>query len=75
MKKSQDEKAWFLGINKFFILHYYSENMKAIIAMFNLKSKVDILWEYVRNVKGIREDDLAWSEFERLFQKKYLLER
>ena len=28
MKKLEDEKAWFLGMNKFFRLHSCSENMK-----------------------------------------------
>ena len=59
MKKSQDVEAWLLGMKKFFILHEYSENMKARIITFNLKGKVDIWWEDVKNTKGIHEDDLT----------------
>jgi len=29
----------------------------------------------VKNVRCIHEEELNWSEFERLFKKKYLLER
>ena len=29
----------------------------------------------MKNVKGIREEELVWDEFERLFKKKYLSER
>jgi len=75
VKKSYDIEAWFLGMRKFFRLHDYSENMKENISTFSLKGKQDIWWEYVKNVKGICEDDLTWHEFDRLFKKKYLLER
>ena len=59
-----------LGMKKFFRLHDYSENMKAKIATFSLKGKVDIWWEDVKNVKGIYEEYLTWHAFERLFKKK-----
>lgn len=75
MNKSQDAKAWFLGMRKLFRLHDYSENMKAIITTFNLKGKVDIWWEYVKNDIDIYEEELTWSEFEGLFKKKYQSER
>lgn len=29
----------------------------------------------MRNLKGIREEELIWDEFERLFKKNYLSER
>ena len=35
IKRSQDAEAWLLGMNKFFKLHDYSENMKAKINAFN----------------------------------------
>jgi len=53
MKKSWDAEAWFLGMNKFFQLHDYSENMKVRITTFSLKGKADIWWEDVKNVRGI----------------------
>jgi len=55
MKKSQDVKAWFLQMNKFFRLHDYSTNMKAKIATFSLKGKAYIWWEDVKNIRGIHE--------------------
>ena len=42
LKKPNDEKAWLLGMKKFFELHHYTDNMKVKIAIFNLKSKADI---------------------------------
>jgi len=75
MKKLGYAEAWFLGMNKFFIFHKYSKIMKATIVTFSLKRKSYILWEYVKNFKVIREEELIWDEFERLFKKRYLFER
>jgi len=74
-KKSQDVEVWLLGMNKLFRLHDYLENMKTIIVVFNLKGKLDIWWEDVNNVKVIHEEELTWSEFERIFRNKYLSKR
>lgn len=62
-------------MRKFFRFHDYSENMKAIIATFNLKGREVICCEDVKNVKGINDEDLIWNEFERLFRRKYPSER
>ena len=62
-------------MNIFFIFHGFSGNMRARIATFSLKGKENISWEYVNNFRSIQEEDLARSEFERLFRKKYLSKR
>lgn len=43
--------------------------MKARITTFSLKGKSYIFWEDVQNLRGIHEEELTWSEFERLFRK------
>ena len=75
MKKPWDVEAWFLGSRKFFKLHDYSENMKARVVTFSLKGKAHIWWEDVKNVRCINEEYFSWSEFEKLFKKKYFSER
>lgn len=75
MQNSQDVEAWLLGMNKFFRLRDFSEKMKARVATFSLKSKGDIWWEDVKNVRGIHEEKFTWIYFEILFMKKYLFER
>jgi len=75
VKKPQDAEAWILGMNKFFELHKYTDNMKARVAIFNWKGKSEIWSEYVKHVRDIRTDELSWHEFKRLFRKKYLSER
>lgn len=68
----EDAEAWILGMNKFFELHEYANNMKALIAIFSLKGKEDIWWEDVKWVRDIRTDNLSRWEFKRIFRKKYL---
>jgi len=72
MKNLEDAEAWILGINKFFELHDYTNNMKAKVVIFNLKGKVEIWWEDVKWVRDMRRDDLSWRKFKRIFRKKYL---
>jgi len=73
MNKPWDVEAQLLRVRKLFRLHDYSKNMKARVATFSLKSKVDISWEYVKNGRCIHEEDFSWIEFKRLFKKKYLI--
>ena len=58
-----------------FELYNYTDNMKARGAIFSLKGKIDIWWEYVKWVRDIRTKDLSWHEFKGIFRKKYLSER
>lgn len=51
------------------------KNMKAWVVIFILKEEVDIMWVYLRNVKGIREKELEWRMFEKYFREKYLSKR
>lgn len=56
-----------VGNQDFFRVHDYYENMKDKITTYNLKGKVDICWEHLRNVRAIAEKELTWGEFEELF--------
>jgi hypothetical protein len=49
--------------------------MKARVATFNLNGKASIWWEYLKNMKGFREEDLYWEWFEKYFRKKYPSEK
>ena len=49
--------------------------MKARVATFNLNGKASIWSEDLKNVKGVREEDLSREWFEKYFQKKYLSEK
>jgi hypothetical protein len=74
IKKGEEENFWLLGLNKYFKVHDYYENLKDCITIFNLNGKDSIWWEDVRNVKGVLEKDLSWKKFEKYVKKKYLLE-
>jgi hypothetical protein len=49
--------------------------LKTQVATFNLNGKDCVWWGYLKNVKGIHEEDLSWECFEKYFRKKYLLEK
>lgn len=75
MMKLEDAETWLFGMRIFFRLHDYLENMKSKMATLSIKGKSYILWEYIKNVRGIREEKLTWNEFERIFKKKIMSER
>jgi hypothetical protein len=75
INKGEEAEAWLLGLKNYFRVHDFSENLKARISTFNLNEKVSIWWEDLKNVKGVRKEDLSWERFEKYFQKKYLLEK
>ena len=59
LKKGEEVEAWLLGLKKYFKVHYFSKNLKARVATFNLNGKNSIWWEDLKNVKGIHEEDLS----------------
>jgi len=63
VKKMEDVEDWILGLNKFFELHNYTDNMKAVVVIFSLRDKVDIYWEYLKWIRDIKIEDLIWHEF------------
>jgi hypothetical protein len=75
IKKGEEAEAWLLGLKKYFRVHDFSENLKARVATFNLNIKSSIWWEDLKNVKGVRKEDLSWEQFEKYFWKKYLSEK
>jgi len=42
VKNLEEAGAWILGMNKFFELHEYTDNMKCIIVIFSLKGKTNM---------------------------------
>ena len=42
------------------------------MTIYNLTGKVDILWQDLKRVKGIREKNINWSTFKKLLKKKFL---
>jgi hypothetical protein len=75
IKKGEEVEAWLLGLKKYFRVHDFSENLKARVATFNLNGKASIWREDLKNMKGVREEDLSWKQFEKYFWKNYLSER
>ena len=59
-------------MKKYFQVQYYSRNMKARVAIFNLNGRASIWWENFKQVKRINERRLKWKHFKKYFKKKYL---
>ena len=45
------------------------------MAIYNLSGKVDIWWQDLKRVKGIKEKNVNWSTFKRYFKKKIMSEQ
>lgn len=72
MKKYEDVEAWMLGPWNFFKIYDYSETMKVKISTYNVKGKTNIWSEDLKNIRGIVEEELTWSEYDNLFRNEYL---
>ena len=60
---------------KYFQVQDYSENMKAIVSIFNLTERESIWWEHFRKVKKINGRNIVWKQFQKYFKEKYLSKR
>jgi len=73
-KTGEEAEAWLLDIKKYFQIYNYSSNMKFRMAVYNLKGKASIWWQDLKISHGLKEKNLEWVEFKRLFKKQYLSE-
>ena len=62
-------------MKKYFEIYNYSNQLKARMAIYNLSRKVDIWWQHLKRVKGIKEKNVNWSNFKRYFKNKFLSEQ
>jgi hypothetical protein len=46
--------------------------MKVRMAIYNLKRKASIWWQYLKLAKGLKEKRMEWLEFKKYFKKQYL---
>jgi hypothetical protein len=55
IKKGEEVDAWLSGLRKYFKVHNYSKNTKEKISIFNLNGGASLLWEDLKEVKGLKE--------------------
>ena len=48
--------------------------MKVRMPVYYLKGKANIWWKDLKISHGLKEKNLEWSEFKKLFKKQYLSE-
>ena len=74
IKNGQEYETLILGMRKYFQVQYYSRNMKARVAIFNLTRRESIWWEHFRKVKNINERKIVWKQLQKIFRQKYLFD-
>ena len=74
LNQGEYDKAWLIGLRKFFQLHQYTPNMDARVAIYHMPDKESIWWDQLVKLKDIDEDKISWRKFNKYFQKKYLSE-
>ena len=56
-------EAWLINMNKYFQFYEYSNNLKAHLAIYQLREKTTLCWEEVKNVGSIEDQNVIWDEF------------
>lgn len=67
-------EAWLINISKYFQIYKYDDNLKEILAIYQLHGKVTLWLEEVKVVHTITEQGLTLGEFQKHFKEKYLTE-
>ena len=65
-------EAWLINMNKYFQVYEYSSNLKARLAIYQLREKATLWWEEVKNVYSIEDEDMTLDEFQQYFKEKYI---
>ena len=67
----EEVKAWLMDTKNYFQIYNYSNNMKVRMTFYNLKGKASIWWKDLKISHALKQKNLEWSEFKKLFKKKY----
>ena len=52
-------EAWLTNMNNYFQVYKYSNNLKAKLAIYQLREKTTLWWEEVKNVHSIEDQDVT----------------
>jgi len=58
-KQGEHVESWLPGMRKYFQLHNYSSNLKAIIKIYLIQWKVKLWWDHIKKVKHIDEKGIS----------------
>ena len=67
-------ESWLINMNKYFQVYEYNSNLKARLAIYQLRDKATLCWEEVKNFHIIDDQDVTWDAFQQYFKDKYLTE-
>ena len=63
IEKGEEAEAWLSGMKKNFQIYNYSDKLKSQMAIYILNGNVDIWWQDIKKVKGIKERYVIWKTF------------
>jgi len=75
VETGKEVEAWLSGMKKYFQIYNYSRELNAKMAIYNLVGKADIWWQDIKRVKHLRECNVTWTTFKKLFKKQYFSEQ
>ena len=52
-------EAWLINMKKYFQVYEYNSNLKARLAIYQLREKATPWWEELKNVRSIEDQDVT----------------
>ena len=68
IKSREEAETWHIDMGKYMQICGYSSCMKERIAIYNLHSKASIWWDDLKLKKDIKEKNIRWNTFKKLFK-------
>ena len=75
IEKGEEAEAWLAGMKKYFQIYNYSNELKDKLDIYNLTRKIDIRWQDIKKVKGLKERYVTSKTFKNNFKRKYTSEQ
>ena len=63
MNTGEKDEEWLLGMNKYFQVHNYSNEMIARLAIYKLNGKESRWWRDLKHTKRDEVKEIRWSIF------------
>ena len=68
IEKGEEAEAWLSGMNKYFHIYNYFDELKEKMTIYNLTGKSNIWCQDIKKVKGIKERYVSWRTFKKHFK-------
>ena len=69
IEKEEEAETWLSGMNRYFQIYNYSDELKAKMTIYNLIGKAVIWWQDIKKVKNIKECYVTQKNFKKNFKR------